>query len=871
MTPPVAEDDKPIPIDEPPAELAMGDMVGRRYRIVRRLGAGGMGVVYQADDLLLGQPVALKFLSAKFRFDQHRIARLRGEVRLARQISHPYVCRVYDLGEADGLWFISMEFIDGPALDKVLERVGRVPIERALEISRQLCMALGAAHDLGIVHRDLKPSNILMDSRGTVRLSDFGLAEAADAVPQAAVREGTPAYQAPEQLAGREVTTQSDLFAVGLILYEMFTGQRPFPKWGKRDLIPVSELPPLRPPTEIVPDLHPRIERIIVRCLDPNPADRPRTAYEILGELPGRDALQLMLDAGQTPSPSLVADAPAEGLLRPGLALGIAAFVVIALVMFALLNDRFRLPAWMPRDRSPRELAVKARDTLRALHYDLPAYDRAYGVADSPSLFDEIRKRDTPEQRWKGLDNGVPAVIFFWYRQSPHGLTEVARNVEPNFTIHHGQVGANTPPFEKPGEARVCLDLKGRLIELQVVPDGQGGGGFAPEIDTGALLNAAGIHGEKTVPSRVEPPLYVEQRLAWVGRYRDQPELPIRAEAGIRHGRVVFFRAVPDDLAGDSYAMAAFRDPRLMAGNAIILLMSLCVLTVGTPLAIWNWRRRRANLKGAALLAAFQGAVYLIAWLFTAHLRLSYWRMFAVFEAVLGVAVWLGILIFVAYLALEPFVRRQWPWRVIGWNRLLQGRWNDPLLGRDILIGVGMAMATLVFGNLQGHAIDRFRPGELSPIVYTRNVLTDGPIFLTATALSSAGMTALTGFFLTFSLYLLLRREWLAVAASAALALLPVYAGIKDADSLSVASVMTFNTLLGLFIMIRFGLLTLAVANFVVILLFAAPVTADVGAWFFPSGLACQLVVAALAGYGALVSTGKMSSSPLTLSFRISD
>src|SRR5262249_19277115 len=175
--------------------FAPGQLVLERFRIVTALGKGGMGEVYRADDLSLGQSVALKFLPQKLARDADRLQRLRGEVKTARQVAHPNVCRVYDLGEANGQLFISMEYVDGQELGALLAQINRLPEERGVEIARQLCLGLGAIHDRGLLHRDLKPGNIMLDGRGQVRITDFGLAAPADGLKPEEIRDGTPAYQ----------------------------------------------------------------------------------------------------------------------------------------------------------------------------------------------------------------------------------------------------------------------------------------------------------------------------------------------------------------------------------------------------------------------------------------------------------------------------------------------------------------------------------------------------------------------------------------------------------------------------------------------------------------------------------------------------
>src|SRR5690349_12054068 len=213
-------------ITTPPSRkerFAPGTLLAGRFRIVSILGKGGMGEVFRADDLVLGQPVALKFLPESSKSNVNLLTRFYDEVRIARQISHKNVCRVYDIGEVDGQPYLSMEYIDSEDLGSLLRRIGRLPADKATEFARKLCAAVAAAHAQGVLHRDLKPANIMIDSRGELRVTDFGLAAIAEQLKAEEIRNGTPAYMAPEQLTGAEVSAQSDLYAVGLILYEMFT------------------------------------------------------------------------------------------------------------------------------------------------------------------------------------------------------------------------------------------------------------------------------------------------------------------------------------------------------------------------------------------------------------------------------------------------------------------------------------------------------------------------------------------------------------------------------------------------------------------------------------------------------------------------
>jgi serine/threonine protein kinase len=238
-----------------------------------------MGEVYLVDDLRLDHQVALKFLPPALAADGRRLAQFHSEVRIARQVSHPNVCRVYDIGEVGGELFLSMEYVEGEDLASALRRVGTYSEQEAVELSRQICAGLAAAHDKGVLHRDLKPANIMINRAGSAQLMDFGLAVAGHV---GHVVEGTPAYMAPEQLLGKDVSVRSDLYALGLVMYELFTGQRAF----KTDT-PIDELVSLRSsgvvtaPTTIVKTINPEVERAIVACLDPDPSRRPSSAQAV--------------------------------------------------------------------------------------------------------------------------------------------------------------------------------------------------------------------------------------------------------------------------------------------------------------------------------------------------------------------------------------------------------------------------------------------------------------------------------------------------------------------------------------------------------------------------------------------------------------
>jgi eukaryotic-like serine/threonine-protein kinase len=259
----------------PPVDaFSAGEMFAGRYRMVARLGQGGMSDVWRADDLVLGMPVALKLMHATTPAGQ---TVLLNEVRLARRITHPAVCRVFDIGEEGGQPFLSMELVEGEDLDALVHRVGRLPPEKVADIGRQLCDALAAAHAQGILHRDLKPANILIDDNGSVRISDFGIAVMRDQRgPNTGV--GTPGYMAPEQLtSGGSVSERTDIYALGLVLYELLVGRHSFDPAR-----PPSDLP--RPST-IVGGVPSALERVVMQALSADPRQRPASAREMAAAL----------------------------------------------------------------------------------------------------------------------------------------------------------------------------------------------------------------------------------------------------------------------------------------------------------------------------------------------------------------------------------------------------------------------------------------------------------------------------------------------------------------------------------------------------------------------------------------------------------
>ncbi len=331
-------------------EFLPGTILARRYRIVSLLGRGGMGEVYRADDLRLGQAVALKFVARDLLGNPEYVRRLTEEVKLARRVSHPNVCRVYDVGDAEGRQFFSMEYVDGEDLTSLAKRIGLVPHAKALDIARQLCAGLEAAHRQGVLHRDLKPANVMLDGRGQARITDFGVAIARERLGGAETRAGTLAYMAPEQLEGRPSTVRSDLYALGLVLYELFTGTRPSHAGTQQDLQRYREGSPATAPSRAIDSLDPTIERTIRSCLERDPELRPVSASAVAAALPGGDPIRAALAAGITPSPDLVATSGADAALSSAMAATVLLSTIVLLAVLLLLSDRVSVLGRSHRD-----------------------------------------------------------------------------------------------------------------------------------------------------------------------------------------------------------------------------------------------------------------------------------------------------------------------------------------------------------------------------------------------------------------------------------------------------------------------------------------------------------------------------------------
>jgi serine/threonine-protein kinase len=808
-----------------------GTLLAGRYRIVSPLGKGGMGEVYRADDIRLGQPVALKFLPAVLAADPSRLERLVDEVRIGRQISHPNVCRLYDIGETEGHHFLVMEYVDGEDLASLLRRIGRLPGDKALEIARGLCAGLAAAHDKGIIHRDLKPANVMVDGRGHARIADFGLAALADGVSTADM-SGTPHYMAPEQLNGQAASLRSDVYALGLVLHEMLTGKRVFEakSMGELRALHAETKPPSL--SSSATDVDPGFDRVVQRCLSKDPNSRPASAREVLLSLPGGDPLQAAILAGETPSPEMVAAAARVGDLSAPVAWAALLTALLGLLAVTAMDGRAMFRE-SPLPKSPEVLVDAARGVLARLGYPDRAPFSAYGFTLDEPLINHMRSLASKEER-RALAAGRPGPFPFYYRESPSPLASnhwlPAAPWEGAAQI--GRVMFDQPPLGEPGMTRVVVDAQGRLTAFAAVPPH-----FAPEesraaeFDWTPVLTEAGFK-----PSDLQPAsslwslgLDADRRAAWSGTLIDQPGVLFHVEAAAMRGRLVSFKMWGPWVAPPESGPRAPEINRLGLSTettqfiivAVLLLLCLAILFAGGLAARRNLRLGRGDRKGAARLAMFTFASIALADMFRADHTTLLIDELNLIEQIVSQALYGALVVWGAYLAVEPAVRRRWPETLVSWNRLLNGRFNDPLVGRDVLAGsiAGIAVALLI-QTVSGFAT------VLSTLSEPRHVAYYALSLAPVAVVYSVGM--LLGL---YTLHALTGRVWLARLLLFLWLLLGNVVAFGRESPLIFFTSIALALLLSL-VLIRLGLVAAAMLWFSHGLLLRTPLTLDSSSWY---------------------------------------
>ncbi|MCB1036462.1 MAG: serine/threonine protein kinase, partial [Acidobacteria bacterium] len=661
------EEGVPEPEASPPEvpsgfALRPGQLIGRRYRIHRLLGKGSMGEVYSADNLTLGRPVALKFLPAD-RTELVWRLQLAEEVGVGQRVSHPNVCRVHEIGFYGERAYLSMELIRGETLERVLRRsFGQLTRDEKLNIALDLCAGLGAIHLAGVIHCDLKPSNVMLEHSGRAIITDFGLATAGGFSSRRGC--GTPGYTAPEQSeAGPSMRT--DLYALGVVLYELFTG----------DKLDPATLPEPRLPAGS--EVESKVREAILQCLREKPKDRPRSAEAVADLLPQRPEPDPAREDWVVPPETLLVSPRYRP--QPWVARALFGAALGALAVVPLLGSRTQVASLEDLPHPPVVLVAKAREHLASIGYGDPPRDRLYGFSLRPDLqvpFDS-------------------SSLTFWYRQSPELLAPLVPGSA--FRVY------DDPPLTQAGSVGVHLDGRGRLRALDAVPVSGGANGPWPEPDWSRLFAAAGLDGEnleEAVPLWT-PPAFADRRKAWIAR-RPAGGTVLRVEAAAFHGRPVAFRFLPGEDSMARKPVGAGKGGIHENGGLPHLISNfwfLGVLVAALFLARRNFFRNRADRPAAFRLAlAVLAGRSLVGVLGAEHLRGL--AEVAVFQAHVARAIHAAALVWIIYVALEPFARCWWPDQTASWVRLLYGRWRDPLVGRDILVGTLFGIGAMVCSRL---------------------------------------------------------------------------------------------------------------------------------------------------------------------------
>lgn len=819
-------------------EFRAGTIWAERYRLIAALGAGGMGQVFRAEDLELKQEVAIKFLNVAASADPQKVDALRSEVRTARLVTHPNVCRVHDFGDVEGQTFLTMEYVDGEDLGSLMRRIGQLPKEKALQSAMQIASGLNSAHERGVIHRDLKPGNVMIDSAGDVRLTDFGLAASLESLQQGHSIAGTPAYMAPELFAGAAPSVASDMYSLGVLLFELFAGARPFDGDSIESLL-ASHRSVERPSLLAqAPDIDPDLAQVISRCLALDPRRRPQSAVEVLAALPGWDPLRDSISRGETPSPLMVAAARGAGRVPAKRANWILAITLAGIALVYSLVATLGMVERASLELPGSVLAEDARRILDDLGY--PRAEAAYEVwafdAYEELIFDLLDSREP--DKWDVLDRRRPSPFDFYYRRSPQPIV-----MSPG-ALH---LGWEEPPVRAEGMVQVRLDPLGGLRELRVVPIAfvtDGPPAESPDwekVFEHADLEFGEFAGHPVAP-QLRPAHYADQRLAWLGTYPESGQ-EVRVEAATLNGNLVAFRVLEVENLGPALPSNLEHRENVKRPETFFVFDAFMVV-IGISAIVFAFRslaRKRTDFRGANRCAVFLFVLVASAnFLMANHVANVEAEVRVLINALARGLLKTGFF-WLLYVGYEPHVRRIWPELLVSWTRVFQRRGKDPLVWSHVMAGIGMGSAVAfleVAYGLVGDWLGVVSPPPVSQDMATAAAL-DGP------APSLGAMLHLCFRYFGFGinavmtlvlLRLLFRRTWLAISGAVVVFTLLFFEGLGGNDLV----MLPLSIMQGLIIVLanaRYGLLGAAVGASTFGILLGTPATLDISKWYAGSGL----------------------------------
>ncbi|MEM8912145.1 MAG: protein kinase [Planctomycetota bacterium] len=841
------------------SSLYPGAEISGRYRIASLLGRGGMGEVYKAEDLRLGQTVALKFLSGRFATNERTRRYFLDEVRLSQRLSHPHICRVHDLVDDGEQLFLSMEYIEGEDLSSLLKRLGPLPTAKATELAGQLCQGLAAAHDAGVLHRDLKPANIMIDQRGRARITDFGLAKEHDSISEGEGVVGTPRYMAPEQLRYNQTSVQSDIYSLGLILYEIFAGKQAHASTSLQGLSDLHDANAAGMAILQTVELDREITEPIASCLANDPKKRPITVAALANALPGRSALDVAVATGATLSPELLAISGPKGSLKPRTVVGCLALVTGLLLLMSWLSSRSL--ASMGSLLPPFEIKQRASQVLDRLQiqrgmYTAVGHEFDRGLLQWHAKAKLLTKPDPVSE---------PETVYGWYRESRVGIAPLRPDWSGDVFL---QVDEYRPPLQ-PGSSRLRFRGDGGVqLLIHHPPFRAAESNPAAErvaVDWNAMLSVTGLRPNEIADLEPIEPHFVAQtpsdrRRSWRLQGRSGLEPELRIDAAALGQTPTYLRVVgPWTKPENERWTGTLRQNGLITQLMVAVILGL--FAGSAYLARRNVFAQTADQVGARRVAAFAGGVCFLIWLVGgAHVDNSL-EIDLLLTAIAGAAMF-GGLVWTNYLALEPIVRREYPITLVSFCRLLEGKFRDQLIGRHLLLGILAGIMAATFKMVIVH------PSSLSfiPSVNVPNITTLLPLaggrHLFGEVIRSAGLAVFYGVYGQLMMLILfrfvLRDMRLAVLAFVTFSSFRV---AIQFDEFWLTLVLTgIEMSVTAFLLLRVGLLAVLAMHFTRLML-KWPMTWDTADWWFGHSMFALGVIGVLTLCAAWVATGRRGRS----------
>ncbi len=593
-------------------------------------------------------------------------------------------------------------------------------------------------------------------------------------------------------------------------------------------------------------DLDPAVERIILRCLERDPARRPASALVVAAALPGGDPLAAALASGETPSPDALAAAAETDAIAVGRGLALVGALVACIAIYVVLSPRATMADLVPLDKSPDVLADRAQQIIAEFGYTDPPSDTAQNFVIPPDYPRWLVDTDQTTNRWNPARVRKGPALLFWYRTSP-------RQLEPDSPSP--QVSPTDPGLTLTGQTLVILDTRGRLVEFRRVPlqrDKAVSPFTAPDWDTAFRAAGLSLATFSAVSPEWTPKDFADLRAAWEGPLPDAPDIRVRIEAAAYRGRIVSLYTVGPwtrpramEAPPRSTMVAALR---IFAG-----LLWIAVLAGALLLARHNVRANRADRRSAARLAALFLAIQTAAWAIGGHHVGSLEEVNSFFR-VFGNVVLNAVLLWALYLALEPYGRRFWPDGLLGWTRLFSGHVRDPRIGREILIGAALGGALMIVDlarSLMLYVIGR-PPGIPGAGADVTTLAGPGNLALSwANEFYGSVQTAFVVVLVFVGLRLIMRRTWIAVAVGVLLVTGAVMQNVPTGGVLWVHGVIQLVTIgIITFAIFRFGLLVTTVMILVDNVPTAVPIVTHGPSWAARPGHLSIALVVSLACFG---------------------